>query len=86
MSRANITWSQIMALPAERQEQVATFRFASDHGNTIGPFFYATACDLLLFGVMAYQFFHWLRVWDSDDRKLNRYFVVSLPQGSARLM
>ena len=32
-------------------------------------------CDLFLFGVMFYQFAHWLRVRDENDRKLNRWIV-----------
>jgi hypothetical protein len=82
MSRSNLTWAQIQALPTEKQEAVGVFRFAPDHANSIGPFFYATLCDLFLLGVMACQFCHWLRVRDRDDRKVNRWFVVSLPSSA----
>lgn len=41
MSRANITWAAIQALDPATQEKVAVIRFAADHANSIGPFFYA---------------------------------------------
>lgn len=33
-------------------------------------------CDNFLCGIMIYQFFHWLRVREKDDRKLHRYIVL----------
>ena len=40
-TRSNLTWIAIQALPDDKKEFIATLRFANDHANSIGPFFYA---------------------------------------------